>query len=205
MANYSNAAIVRAIAYYTLDSQLVENVWILRTRNAGIPDSEIATSFRNEVVRRFLPRQTDELTCDRVSVQEIFPTPTDPFELAVAESGAIEGDPLPTAMALVMAMKTGFGGRRNRGRKYIAAVPEADVEASRLTSARLADWQGAADLIAAFFAAGNALSNLDLGILHRVNAGAPVPLTADSFVRVTSLIIRPVLGTMRSRIPGHGN
>lgn len=205
MANYSNAAIVRAVCRYTLDGQLVENVWTLRTRNAGIPDSEIALSVRNEIVRRLLPRQTDELTCDIISVQEIFPTPTDPYELAVAESGAIEGDPLPTAMAIVVAQKTGFGGRRNRGRKYIAAIPEADVEASRLTAGRLADWQSAVDLITAFFAPGNALSNLDLGILHRVSGGAPVPLAAGSFVQVTSQIVRSVLGTMRSRIPGHGN
>lgn len=205
MANYSDNAIVRVVVRYSFDAQLVENVWTLRTRNAGIPDNEIALSVRNEIVRRFLPRQADDLTCDIISVQEIFPVPTDPYELAVAESGAQEGDPLPTAMAVIMALKTGFGGRRNRGRKYLSAIPETDVEASRLSAARLADWQAAADLVMAFFAPGNALSNLDLGVLHRVNAGAPVPLSADSFVQVTSVIIRGVLGTMRSRIPGHGN
>lgn len=205
MPLYSNQAIVRVVIRYTLDGQLVENVWTVRTRNGGILDEDIALTIRQEIVRRFLPRQTDELTCDIISVQEIFPVPTDPHELAVAESGSIEGDPLPTAMAVVMAMKTGLGGRRNRGRKYLSAVPEADVEASRLTAARLADWQGAANLVMAYFAPGNALANLDLGVLHRVNAGAPVPLSADSFVPVTSLIVRPVLGTMRSRIPGHGN
>lgn len=202
--NYSNAAIVRAIAKYRMHGQLIENIWHVRTRNAGIPDSEIAVTIRNEIVRRFLPRQSDDITCESISVQEIFPTPTDPYELNVGEVGAQEGSSIPTAMAVVISQRTGFGGRRNRGRKYMAGLIESDEVDSRISPTAKGEWQGQVDLISAFFAEGNAQSNLSLGIVHRSLNGQPVPLAANSFVIVTSQTVNSVLGTFRTRLPGHG-
>lgn len=201
---YSNLALVRAIAYYSLGEQLVENVWTLRTRNAGIPDSEIAVTFRNEIVRRLFPVQSEDLTCDRVTVQELFPQLSDPYELAVGEQGAHELPSVPTSVAGVAAMQSGLGGRRNRGRKYMAGIPKAHVNTTSINPDVLPNWQGQLDLIEAFFAIGNNLSNLDLGILHRTDGGQPVVIGAGSFVRITNLIMRPTLGTMRSRLKGHG-
>lgn len=204
MANYSNAAIVRAICKYRMHEQLIENIWHFRTRNAGIPDNEIALTIRNEVVRRFLPRQSDDITCEAISVQEIFPTARDPYELNVGEVGAQEGASIPTAMAVVVSQKTGFGGRRNRGRKYFAGLIESDEENSRISNTAKGEWQGALNLVSAFFAESNAQSNLSLGIVHRSLNGQPVPLAADSFVIITSQTVNSVLGTFRTRIPGHG-
>lgn len=205
MANYSNLAIVRAIIMMTLHGQLVENVFHFRTKNAGIPDTEIATTIRDEVWRHMDDNMSAEVTCNTISVQEIFPTPTDPFEKAIGEVGALEGDSLPAANAVVVALKTGFGGRRNRGRKYIAGMVAAETENSALIPTRLAAVQDDWTAINTFFQQGNASANLVWGVLHRRAAGAPVPLTADSFVAITSAIVRPNLGTMRSRLPGHGS
>lgn len=202
--NYSNAAIVRVIIKYRMHGQLIENIWHVRTRNVGIPDEEIAITCRDNIVRRLLPRQSDDITCESLSVQEIFPTPTDPFELNVGEVGAQEGASIPSAMAVVMSQRTGFGGRRNRGRKYFAGLIESDEADSRISATAKGEWQGAVDLITNFFKESNALSNLSLGIVHRSLGGNPVPLAAGSFVIVTSQTINSVLGTFRTRIPGHG-
>lgn len=205
MALYSNAAIVRAVLIMRLHLQLVENVFHFRTKNADIPDSEIAATVRNEVWRHMDDNISAEVSCEAITVQEIFPVARDPFELAVNEDGAQEGDAMPAANAVVVALKTGLGGRRNRGRKYIAGYRASDTENSRLIDTARTDTQADWDTINTFFQQGNALSNLTWGVLHRRAAGAPVPLTADSYVPITSVIVRPVIGTMRSRLPGHGS
>jgi hypothetical protein len=205
MALYSNAAIVRAVLMMRLHNQLVENVFHFRTKNADIPDSEIATTIRNEVWRHMDDNLSAELTCESITVQEIFPVARDPYELAVGEVGAQEGDSLPTANAVVVALKTGLGGRTNRGRKYVAGYRADDTENSRLIDTSLAATQADWDTINTFFQVGNSLSNLTWGILHRRHAGAPVPLSADSYVPITSVVVRAPLGTMRSRLPGHGS
>lgn len=205
MANYSDAAIVRAIVKMTLHGQLCENVLHLRTRNAGIPDFEIAATVRDKYWRLLNDEVSEEVTCDSISVQEIFPVATDPFELVVAEVGAQVGNAVPTSVAAVVACKTGFGGRRNRGRKYIPGLLMTNCENSRIDDARFGSLQAVMENINAWFQPAQALSNLYWGILHRSLNGAPVPLAANSLVNITSVALRRTLGTMRSRIPGHGN
>lgn len=205
MALYSNLAIVRAVIMQRLHQQLVENVFHFRTKNADIPDNEIAATIRNECWRRFNDNISAEVTCEAITVQEIFPVARDPFELAVGESGEQEGDAMPPANAVVVALKTGLGGRRNRGRKYVAGYRQDQTENGRLIAGTLAATQADWDAINQFFQQGNGLSNLTWGIVHRMNNGAPVPLAADSYVPITSAVVRPIIYTMRSRLPGHGS
>lgn len=205
MANYSADAIIRAVCIGSLDSQLVENVYHLKAKNAGIPDNEIAATVRDKIVTQLQPNFCDELVFTAVTVQEIFPTPRDPYELAINIAGGQAGDPLPSFNAGVCALKTGLGGRRNRGRKYYAGLLNDDITASRIITSRLGALQIDMDAINSWFAAGNGLSNLTWGIVHRQLNGAPVPLAANSYVPITSAVFRDVVGTMRSRKIGHGS
>src|SRR5215213_5440693 len=147
MANYSDDAIVRAVVRGTMHGQLVENVWHLRTKNAGIPDTEIATTVRDKIWRQLLDNLSGDLTCDIISVQEIFPVMRDPYEKVIGESGASEGSALPAANAIVIAFKTGLGGRRNRGRKYLAGLVDNEHTDSRISDTRLAALQSDANSI----------------------------------------------------------
>jgi hypothetical protein len=205
VANYSDAAIVRAICKMRLHGQLCENVIHLQTRNAAIPDFEIAATFRDKYWRQLNDEVSEEVTCDSVSVQEIYPVATDPFELAVGEVGAQVGNSVPTSVAAIVAKKTGLGGRKNRGRIYIPGLLMSNCENSVIDDARFGSLQATMDNINAWFQPAQALSNLYWGVLHRRLNGAPVPLGAGSFTKVTSVILRRTLGTMRTRIPGHGN
>lgn len=202
---YSDAAIIRAVIYQTLHFQEVQNVYFVRAKNASIPGNEILLTIRDEIARRWKPVQSSQLTIDRITIQELYPVARDPEELAVAEVGAVATNAVPTGMAVVASQKTGLGGRSNRGRKYIAGLTEDDHENSRINPDRIDEWQAQATAIQNFFAAGNASSNLIMGIVHRSSGGAPVPIGAGSFVNMTSLTVKSILGTMRSRLPGHGN
>lgn len=205
MANYSADAIIRAVVIGSLHEQLVENVYYLKAKNAGIPDNEIAATVRDKIVTQMMPNFSADYTATSVTVQEIFPTARDPYELAINIAGGQEGDALPSFNAVVVALKTGLGGRRNRGRKFYAGLMVNDQDNSRIIQTRLDALQIDVDAINSWFASGNGLSNLTWGIVHRSLNGAPVPLDANSYVPITSAIVRPVVGTMRSRKIGHGS
>lgn len=202
---YSNLAIIRVVIYHTLHFQECQNRYYVRTKNADIPGNEILLTIRDEVWRRWKPVLSSQVTCDRITIQELHPVARDPEELAVAELGAIATNAVPTGMAVVVSQKTGLGGRHNRGRKYIAGITEDDHENSRINPDRIDEWQAAADTIKNFFLASNASSNLVMGIVKNAGGTPRPPIAAGDFVPQTSLIVKSVLGTMRSRLPGHGN
>lgn len=200
----SPSAIVRVVVQGRLHGQLAENVWHMRSYIAGTPDNEIALNVRDNLTRSLRPHQSNEYTVLNIYAQEIFPVARDPFELPVAESGTVATESLPGAMAAVLTLRTGLAGRRNRGRKYIAGIPEENQAQGGLTTTAWGALVATCDAIRLWFNAGNGLNNMELGILHRSSGGAPVPLAATSFVPLTFMIPNQTLGTMRTRIPGHG-
>lgn len=202
---YSNAAIIRVVIYHTLHFQEVQNRYYVRTKNADIPGNEILITLRDEIWRRWKPVVSSQVTCDRITIQELHPVARDPEELAVAEVGAIATNAVPVGVAVVVSQKTGLGGRHNRGRKYIAGLTEDDHENSRINPTRIDEWQAQADAIQAFFVATNASANLNMGIVKNAGGTPRPPIAAGDFVPQTQLIVRSILGTMRSRLPGHGN
>lgn len=204
MANYSDAAIVRVVMRAHMHGQLVENVFFVRTKNAGIPDTEIAATCRTQILNRMTQEVSEQYVAEAVTVQEIFPTPRDPYELAVNQAGIQVGEAAPSLVAAIVSLKTGLGGRSNRGRKYIAGLLRDNIDQSIIDAARVTSMQTQFDAMNQFFAAGNNLSNLTWGILHRTKNGAPVPLAATSYTPITSCVVQRVAGSMRSRRPGHG-
>lgn len=200
----SPSAIIRVVVQGKLHGQLAENVWYLRSYVAGTPDNEIALNVRDNITRKFRAHQSNEYQVQNILAQEIFPVARDPFELPVGEAGTVATESLPGGMAAVLSLRTGLAGRRNRGRKYLAGIPEANHGQGGLTQDAWAALAAECDAIRLWFNAGNGLNNVELGIVHRSQGGQPVPLAAGSFVPVTFMTPNQVLGTMRTRIPGHG-
>lgn len=204
MANYSDAAIIRGVVSGHLHGQLVENVFFFRAKNAGIPDNEIAATVRDKVVDQLNNDVSEQMVFERVKVQEIFPVMRDPFELPINMAGVQAGEAAPSLVAGIVSLKTGLGGRRNRGRKYVAGLLRDNIDLSLIDQARVDSMQVSWNSINSWFAADNNLSNLTWGILHRTLNGAPVPLSADSYVPITSVVVQRVAGSMRTRRPGRG-
>lgn len=202
--SFPPATIIKATCKGHYEDQLVENVYALRILGAATDAEALCVSIRDVIVRRWALRQMIGCVVESIIVQGLFPTLTDPYEKAVGEAGSQEGNGLPQLNAVVVSIKTGLGGRKNRGRKYLTGIPDGDETAGRLTDARRGDWQAKADAIWSDAHAGAGVAPFEIGILHRSLGGAPVPLSADSFTPATQLIVQSVLGTMRSRKPGHG-
>ena len=204
MANYSDAAIIRAVVKGQLHGQLIENVFFLRAKNAGIPDNEIAATVRDKIVDKMNDSVSEQMVFRAVTVQEIFPVKRDPYELAINMAGIQVGEAAPSFVAAVVSLKTGFGGRRNRGRKYVAGLLRDNIDSSIIDAPRVASMQAEWDAINQWFAAGNNLSNLTWGIVHRTLNGQPVPLDANSYVPITSIVVQNVPGSFNTRKPGRG-
>lgn len=145
-----------------------------------------------------------ELLCESITLQELFPVMRDPEELSVAQNASLSGEACPTSVAAVISLKTGLGGRRNRGRKYVAGLVKDESINSRIDDTRLGSMQTQWDAVAFWFRPANASAYVDWGIIHRSSGGTPVPIDATNFVPITSVVVRSITGTMRTRIPGHG-
>lgn len=181
------------------DDQMTQNVFYLMTN--GATTLEAAEDFlNNNLFANFAQFLSNEWTGVRVSIQGISPTHTDPYEEAKAYPGQQNVLALPVGNAAIVAMKTGVGGRHNRGRKYLPAIPRDYVENSKLTDAYRADLQTRWDLMNNIFKLGGT-GELHWGIWSKLSAGPPPEF---QFRAVNSVIVRPILGTMRSRLPGHG-
>lgn len=198
-------AFLQVTAVYQNEGVLTENVWFIQNKVNNTTLDAIALSFRDNVTRNIRKKQGAACVCTNIIVRELLPAPLDPYEFAMGDAGLTAGDQLPQVMAIVLSLKTGFGGRRNRGRKYIGGVPAADEASGKLSVAAQGSWVlTVVDPILTAVGAGASSPPFILQIMHRTLGGAPVPLTNDSFVPVNSIVVQPTLGTMRSRIPGHG-
>lgn len=204
MANYSGDAIIRGVVSGHMHGQLIENVFFFKAKNAGIPDNEIAATVRDNVVDQMNNDVSEQMVFESVKVQEIFPVARDPYELAINMAGLQAGEAAPSLVAAIVSLKTGLGGRRNRGRKYVAGLLRDNIDQSIIDQARVDSMTVSWQAINSWFAAGNNLSNLTWGIVHRTLGGNPVPLSADSYVPITSIVVQRVAGSMRTRRPGRG-
>jgi hypothetical protein len=191
-------SILRVVVKYLLDNQECENVFYIENHAAST--LEAMEDVCNNNLLNYFNDLSNEVAVISQSVQSLFPVHTDPYEEAKAFNGGDLFAALPVANACIVSMKTGLGGRHNRGRKYLAGIPQQDVDNSQLTDAKRIEMQTTWNTIGAYFNAGGS-GLATWGIYH--NAGT-VAAPSHVFVGVNSVIVRPRLGTMRSRLPGHG-
>lgn len=201
---FSNLAICRAVLRMRLHQQLVENVFFFRTRVANSPSAEVLADIRTHTWDYIKADLSSELLLESITLQELYPTARDPEELVVGQNATLTAESCPSSVACVVSLKTGLGGRRNRGRKYVAGLAKDESINSRIDDTRLGSMQTNWDSVAFWFRAANSSAYVDWGLVHRSQGGTPVPIDATNFVPITSVVVRSITGTMRTRIPGHG-
>jgi hypothetical protein len=147
---------------------------------------------------------SDDFNWFQITSQVIAPVAQDPFLSSINVTGQAAGESLPSYCSIVVRKRTGLAGRKNRGRFFLTGIPEGAAVVNKLHPDSLTAYQGAMDTFLASFVAGGGLSRYHLGILHRIDAGVPVPPSAAAFVPVTSLSVDSFFGTTRSRKTGRG-
>lgn len=131
-------------------------------------------------------------------VTKIRPTLGDPEESGITPlPGLIVGEAMPPNVAAVISLRSGFGGRSNRGRKYVPGVPESYGDNGVGTVAYQALVQGYADQ----FLSSVAVATPSGSETFRCGVWSKLLLTHQTY---QTAIVRPNLGSTNSRKIGRG-
>lgn len=189
----------------TLDGQLCELVFHFKDSSDLLTETAVNDLINDNMMFPLAYMQSNEVLWTEIATQKLYPALGDPVSRTLAFPGQ-DGDPAAASvLAMVVSMKTGLGGRRNRGRKFLFGFPSNWIDNSLFTQEALTAAAQYWGQIHTAFKPGNAVSALNYGILHRVLGGQLQPPTPANFVDVTQVIPRNYVATMRSRRPGHGN
>lgn len=126
----------------------------------------------------------------------------DPFDanhtVALAQTGVVSGDSLPSNIALTLQLKTGFRGRVNRGSKHLGPVAESATLLDSLNPTALTAW---ATFCAAYLAGfTDATSTLWTPYLVSQSQSVFTPNTAYVIGNpITEITTNTLLGVMKRR------
>lgn len=131
-----------------------------------------------------------------------------PFE---SGSGNQPNESIPSCVAAILSLRTGFGGRNRLGRSYYAGIGEVDQQDSRLMPDSLARLQSIGDALVDNFNHTNPAHLFHYGVYSPKLGDTPNPVLGESriitmagFTPITQTIARRILGTCRHRKVGHG-
>lgn len=125
-----------------LHAQLVENVWHVQGPDPfdATVAADIAATFQTGYTT-LLAALSQDYTVEQIVVKNFGGEASGEFTLAIvppAEGG--EGNPaLPGNVAFCVSLRSALTGRRFRGRKYIAAIPETAVTGNTIDSTHRSD------------------------------------------------------------------
>lgn len=153
-----------------------------------------------------LPGLSNEWRLIEVRGKQLFPIGTDEVITPAlpGDVGGLSVEALPSYCAGLISIKTGLAGRRNRGRFFLAGIPENGHTASRLTSGELAALVAYATCLAGKFISATSTHPYFLGVLSRKNIASGMNI-GQAFKEATVLQTTNVLGTQRRRKVGVGS
>lgn len=120
----------------------------------------------------------------------------------IARSSGTANPSLAPTLAVVLTLRTQFGGRSNRGRIYLAGVgqPETGGVLTAPSSATMVDFLNGLHTLYI-----DSPPVMQLGVFSEKRWRTNLTATPDDcWKAVTSLTLRPILGTQRNRRPGVG-
>jgi hypothetical protein len=154
-----------------------------------------------------LPALSVDAKLVNVRGKTIYPALSDESIISggAGDVGAVATDSDVSFAAGLLSLRTGLGGRSNRGRKYIAGVPESGISQSRLTTGELALLLTFATCLANKFISGFSTDPYFIGVLSRKKMKPPQSLSAlAAFRACESISVSGVLATQVRRKLGRG-
>lgn len=129
----------------SIQGQKCQNVLFYKD-TGGASESDSATRLmafmESDVIFNFCNAQVTTLTWGKITAARIYPLPVSrTYELDSANSGQMVEVPMPSEVSAVLQKKTVFGGRKFRGRVYLAGTPALEL------SATTGKWNGVYQLL----------------------------------------------------------
>ena len=189
----------------------VENVWNFKCI-APSADVEIGLILvlLQCYIQHLMPGLSEKFVVENAVWKRIYPTLSNEFVTAAnpITIGGVTGDRLPSFNAAVLSLKTAFGGRSFRGRKYLAGLPEVNTTEDKIATesptwaAILAFVQCLATGFIGLQPVGT--DKFALGVFSRKVGGTTFPVDPLGFTPLTQIVPHVEIATMRSRKLGHG-
>jgi len=125
--------------------------------------------------------------------------------------GGQDGVSLPSFNAVLLRLRTGYGGRSRTGAIHLPAPAKDLVNGSRVDDSYLITYRNFRDvLLSAYGVQGSSNSFLyglysrKLGNTQPGGPGTPIHHSLTGFYPITSIFVDPEVGTIRKRKLGHG-
>jgi hypothetical protein len=195
------AEVIKTTLAAVLDGQVCELVFHFLDSSGVLPMDDVNDLINDNMMFPLAFMQSDEVTWTGITSQKLTPQLQDPVTRPLSFPGQVGSPAAPSNVAMVASMRTGLGGRKNRGRKYLFGHPVNGIDGTHWTQAAMDNAVAKWGQIHDKFGAGNTLSSLTYGILHRFVGGVYIPPAVNQFVPCTQVIPKNYIATMRSRRP----
>jgi len=189
---------IQATLFQSYQGQVLENV--LQFQGGGGQDTLELNLLIDDLIANWINQVRSQQVTDLRYVQikaEFFPVGVAPVVRAINIPGVNGGNNNDkTTYAHVLRKKTGFAGKRGRGRCFIGGIANNADQLSFLDSQRIANWQTVcANLMARYGVTGT--SDFIIGIWTRTDP-------AGTFKPLVQLEIAPQYSNVQSRKVGRG-
>lgn len=200
---------------YTLHGQRCQNGFYFSNRGSiddspgilGAYTTGICSDFNTRIMPGIKAFQNNQVHYNALVCSTLIPH-NGPLGELIFEvgSGDQADESLPSPIAAILTLRTGFGGKSNRGRLYFAGVSENDSEGSRLLPDSLTALQNIGnDLIGNYGESGSEGVLRYVIFSKKLGWGEEMGYIAAGIRPVSHTVARSVLGTQRHRLIGKGN
>lgn len=189
-----------------LHGQTTNNVMHFRNNASGAGLAALIADIIDCIRTALLPALSLDWQLIEVRAKEIHPFLGEDVVVAgVGTDIGAQSVGVPSICAGLIQIKTGFGGRRKRGRIYIAGLSEANTANSSLTPGEVTLLLAYATCLANKFLGGVGFTGWNLGVLSE-KTRKEQPLAGDNvwFTEATALTVVDQVASMRSRRVGVG-
>lgn len=196
-----------------LHGQQTVNVLHFGTNDALITDNgtldqillQLAEAIRDCVVEFLLPAVTQDWRFIRTEAKRIFPSATDPIIATGVPENIGELGPTSVSFASsLVTVRSGFNGRRGRGRMFLPPPGEPQIADSLVDGPTLVLLAAFTACVATKFMGANPTTPWHFGILSKKQLASVGGTFDGAFVQASSINLNAAVAVMRSRRRGHG-
>lgn len=190
----------------TLHGSQCLNVYHFKGSNGFSSLAGLIAEVLDCVRTALLPALSVDYKLVAVRGKTIYPALSDEQILAgnAGDVGGVATESDVSFAAALLSMKTGLGGRQNRGRKFIAGIPESGISQSSLTTGELALLATFAACLISKFISGLSVHPYFIGVLRKkmIKTGSTKLAAFQPYVNI---VTSSVIATQRRRKKGVGS
>lgn len=211
----SGGILFKLTVNHTLHGQMCQNGFYFTNRPSQNDDVGLIKTWPAALISSFNIRLMTDITAfwnNQVALVSLIATCIVPSGGPTAETiyttttGFQPNEALPGYCAAILSLRTGFGGKSNRGRLYFTGVSEDDSHTGRLgVDSHLALVEIGNKLIANYGATGSDPLFRYVIFSRHLGTGRDEAGVIDGVRFVSQCIARHTLGTQRHRMIGVGN